>query len=67
VQNIHEEGNAVLQFASQRIVFDEIFPLEVRFDETYSLIDVKVDQLVNAASGDSMSLKEVHSLSTESY
>lgn len=48
-------------------MFDEIFPLGVQFDETYSLIDVKVDQIVSAASGDTMSLKEVHSLSTESY
>lgn len=48
-------------------MFDDLFPLGVQFDETYSLIDVKVDQIVSATSGDSMSLKEVHSLSTESY
>lgn len=57
----------MLQFASQRLVFEDIFPLDVRFEETYSLIDVKVDQVVNAATGDNMSLKEIHSLSTESY
>lgn len=67
VANIHEEGSAVLQFASSRLHFDSLFPLEARFDETYSLIDVKVEQVVNANTGDAMSLKEIHSLSSESY
>lgn len=67
VQNITEEGNAVLQFGSQHLVFDEMFPVEIRFEETYSLIDVNVQQVVNAQSGDPMSLKTIHSLSTESY
>ncbi len=68
VQNLMEEGgNAVLQFASQQLVFDEMFPIEVRFDETYSLIDMNVVQVVNAQSGDQMSVKTIHSLSTESY
>lgn len=44
-----------------------MFPIEVRFDETYSLIDMNVVQVVNAQSGDQMSVKTVHSLSTESY
>jgi hypothetical protein len=48
-------------------VFDEIFPLEIRFDETYSLIDVKVEAVANASTGDAMSLRDIHSLSTESY
>jgi acid stress-induced BolA-like protein IbaG/YrbA len=52
---------------SQQLSFDEIFPIDVRFDETYSLIDVKVQQVANASTGDAMSLKEIHSLSTESY
>lgn len=44
-----------------------MFPIEITFDETYSLIDMNVVQVVNAKSGDQMSLKAVHSLSTESY
>lgn len=44
-----------------------MFPLEARFDETYSLIDVKVEQVTNANTGDAMSVKEIHSLSSESY
>jgi hypothetical protein len=44
-----------------------MFPIEIRFDETYSLIDMNVVQVVNAKSGDQMSLKTVHSLSTENY
>jgi hypothetical protein len=44
-----------------------MFPIEASFDETYSLIDVKVDQVANASTGDSMSVKEIHSLSSEAY
>ena len=67
MSNITDEGSAVLQFASAALAFDDIFPIDIRFDETYSLIDVKVEQVVNAATGDAMSLKTVHSLSAESY
>jgi len=44
-----------------------MFPIEIRFDETYSLIDMNVVQAVNAKSGDQMSVKTVHSLSTDNY
>jgi hypothetical protein len=57
----------VLSFASEKLVFEDIFPIDVKFDETYSLIDVKVEKLVNAATGDALSLKMLHSLSTETY
>jgi len=57
----------VLQFASSKLAFDDMFPLEARFDETYSLLDVKVEQVANASTGDAMSVKEIHSLSSESY
>ena len=68
VDNLLEEGgNAVLQFASQQLQFDDMFPIEISFDETYSLIDMNVVQVANAKSGDQMSLKTVHSLSTENY
>ena len=42
VQTITDEGTAVLQFASQQLSFDDLFPIEVKFDETYSLIDMNV-------------------------
>lgn len=67
VINLHEEGSAVLQFASQQLQFDDLFPLEVSFDETYSLIDMNVVQVANASSGDAMSVKTLHSLSTDNY
>ena len=61
------EETAVLSFASEKLSFDEMFPLEVRFDETYSLIDMKVEAVKNANSGDPLSLKAIQSLSTENY
>jgi len=57
----------VLQFASQSLSFDEMFPIDIRFDETYSLIGMNVQHVGNAATGDAMSVKTLHSLSTESY
>jgi hypothetical protein len=67
VQNLAEEGSAVLQFASSALSFDDMFPIDVRFDETYSLIDLNVQQVANAQTGDAMSVKVLHSLSAESY
>jgi hypothetical protein len=40
VPNIHEQESAVLSFASKALVFDEMFPLNVKFMEQYSLIDL---------------------------
>jgi hypothetical protein len=62
-----EEGNAVFSFASEKLAFEDIFPIDVKFDETYSLIDVKVEKLVSQATGDPLSMKLMHSLSTENY
>jgi len=42
ITNLMEEGSSVLSFASEKIQFDEIFPIEARFEETYSLIDLNV-------------------------
>ena len=56
-----------MQFASQVLTFDDMFPIDIKFDETYSLIDMNVQQVANAQSGDAMSVKVLHSLSTESY
>lgn len=44
-----------------------MFPLEVKFDETYSLIDLKPEQVSNIATGDALSVKLINSLSTEHY
>lgn len=44
-----------------------MFPIEVKFDETYSLIDLQTEQVTNASTGDALSLKTIHSLSTENY
>ena len=67
VSNLIEEGSAVLSFSSERLAFEDIFPIEVRFEETYSLIDVNVQKVANLATGEALSLKTVHSLSTENY
>lgn len=67
IQNINEEGSAVLSFASERLAFEDIFPIDIKFDETYSLIDIQVDKVLNANSGEPMSLKTLHSLSSENY
>ena len=45
VTNIMEEGSAVLSFASEKLSFEDIFPIDVKFDETYSLIDMKVESI----------------------
>lgn len=44
-----------------------MFPIEVRFDETYSLIDLKPEKVSNITTGDALSVKLVNSLSTENY
>ena len=44
-----------------------MFPIEVKYEETYSLIDLKVNQVVSASSGDALSLKLSQTLSTENY
>lgn len=67
VSDLIGEGSAVLSFASQDIDTDGMYPIEIRFDETYSLIDLAVDSVSNAASGEGMSLKVLQSLSTENY
>lgn len=38
-----KEGNAVLSFSSEKVQFEDLFPIEIRFDETYSLIDARVE------------------------
>lgn len=62
-----EEGSSVLSFASEKLSFEDIFPIEVKFEETYSLIDVNVESVGNLATGDTLSVKTLHSLTTENY
>lgn len=40
VANIHEDESAVLSFQCQGLSFEEMFPLEIKFQEPYSLIDL---------------------------
>ena len=65
--NITEEGSAVLSFASERLAFEDIFPIDAKFEETYSLIDLKVDTITNANNGEPLSYKALQSLATENY
>eukprot|EP00347_Sterkiella_histriomuscorum_P011230 403373247 len=67
VSNLVEEGSAVLSFASEKLAFEEIFPIDIRFEETYSLIEINVDSIQNQATGDALSIKTLHSLTSENY
>lgn len=57
----------MLSFASAGLAFEDIFPIDVRFEETYSLIDMNVVSVANAQTGDALSMKSIHSLTTENY
>ena len=46
-----------MSFASQRLQFDEMFPIEVKFEEAYSLIDMHVEGVKSVDSGEVMSCK----------
>lgn len=57
----------MLSFASEKLAFEDIFPIDVRFEETYSLIDLNVESVTSQASGDALSVKTLHSLTSENY
>ena len=63
VSRLHESESAVLSFASKAITFDDIFPLDVRFSENYSVIDMRIAEEapkpMDALTGDEMSMKLV--------
>jgi hypothetical protein len=42
VADIHDEESAVLSFSSKNLVFDDMFPLDIKFHEDYSLIDLQM-------------------------
>ena len=68
VPNLHETSSAVLNFASKALVFDDMFPLEVNFNESYSLVDLELSNApTDGSSGEEMSRKVTHQLSTDSY
>ena len=67
VSNLHQEESATLTFASEKLSFEDIFPIDVRFEETYSIIDLEVEGVTSLGSGDALSAKTVHSLTTDSY
>ncbi len=57
----------MLSFSSERLSFEDLFPIEIKFDETYSLIEMNVDKVVNMTTGDPLSVKTIHSLSADNY
>ena len=68
VPNIHEEESAVLSFASKALVFDDMFPLDVKFNEQYSLIDLQLQSAPkDSTTGDEMSLKLGTSMLSDGY
>lgn len=71
VPNLHDSESAVLSFASKSLSFDDMFPLDVRFHEQYSLIDMNLasdtTKPMDALTGDEMSLKFTTNLQTDGY
>lgn len=68
VANLHENESAVLSFASSKLVFDDMFPLDVKFTEQYSLIDIGLQSnVVDANSGEDMSNKFTCQMQSDGY
>ena len=67
VSNLQEEGSAVFSFSSDKNVEDNMFPLSISFDETYSIINMEVNDIVSKDEGEPLSSKVVKSLSAENY
>lgn len=70
VSNLHECESAVLSFASQSLAFDDLFPLEVKFQENYSLIDLQMNPNAvptDAVTGDELSHKVTTVLQADGY
>jgi hypothetical protein len=42
VSNLHENESAVLKFASKALAFDDMFPLDIKFREQYSVVDLDI-------------------------
>jgi len=68
VANLHERESAVLSFASSALVFDDMFPLEIKFHEQYSVIGLELkDQPKDGQSGEDMSSKLTTTMKSEGY
>lgn len=71
MSNLHENESAVLSFASKALNFDDMFPLDVRFHEQYSLIDMSLSadapKPIDALTGEEMSMKNTTTLQTDGY
>jgi tRNA(Ser,Leu) C12 N-acetylase TAN1 len=67
VGDLPQETSSILQIASERLSFEDIFPIEVRFEETYSLINMNVEKAASVTTGDALSVKTLHSLTSDNY
>lgn len=70
VANLHESESAVLSFASKSLSFDDMFPLEIKFQESYSVIDLQMNADVaptDALTGDELSHKVATVLQADGY
>ncbi len=67
VDSIADEGSAVLSFSSPDFDYDSMFPVELKFEEAYSLLDLHVEKVTNIANGESLSLKVLQSLQSDNY
>jgi len=68
IMNLEEEETAVLSFTSQSLLFEDIFPIEVKFTENYSLVNLEMKgKPMNAVSGEEMSSKVSTCLQSDGY
>ena len=66
VENLQENESAVLSL--QNISFDDMFPLDIKFTEDYSLIGLEVSQApVDSKTGENMSIKLSQKLKDDNY
>ena len=64
---MREGDQAVFSFASEALNFEGKFPIEVKFEETHSLLGLTVQRASNLETQDPMSLKSLCSLMSEKY
>ena len=71
VANLHQSESAVLTFASKGLSYDDMFPLDVSFNEQYSLIDMQISvdapKPIDALTGEEMSLKLSSQVVSDGY
>lgn len=64
---LKEGDQAVFSFASEALDFEGMFPIEVKFEETHSILGLEVTEVVNSETQEPMSLKSICSLMSERY